>query len=86
VKIFLASFMLGCILTACPAAVPGVSCVAEVLSDALKGDSLAQILADAGPTCVTSVEEIITILLGSDDPRVQASPAYQEAAAKRGKK
>ena len=77
-------------LIGCPAAVPVVgpvaSCVSTVIADALKGDSIAQILADAGPACVTSAEEVITILLGSSDPAVQQTPAFAEATAKRGKK
>lgn len=80
VLVALAAYLVGC-----PAAVPGVSCVAEVLADALKGDTIAQILVDAGPTCVTSAEEIITILLGSTDPKVQASKAYGEAITARAK-
>jgi len=93
-RITVASFCLAAgvvgALAGCPAAVPVVgpvaSCVSTVLADALKGDSIAQILADAGPSCVASAEEVITILLGSTDPAVQQTPAFAEAAAKRGKK
>lgn len=77
-------------LAGCPAAVPVVgpvaSCVSIVLADALKGDTVAQILADAGPTCVTSAEEVIAILLGSADPAVHATKAFAEAMASRGAK
>ena len=74
-------------LAACPQAVPAVapaaSCVASVVSDALQGMTLDEIVKAAGPGCVTDAEEVITILLGSPNPRVAATPAYKTAASRR---
>lgn len=71
----------------CPQAVPAVapvaSCVTSVVSDALRGMTIAQIVAAAGPGCVTDAEDVIAILLGSGDPRVPSTKAYGEAKAAR---
>ena len=74
-------------LVACPQAVPAVvpvaSCVAKVTDDALKGMTIAQIVADAGPGCVVDAEEVIAILLGSKDPRVAGTPAFKASVVAR---
>ena len=76
---------MGCIV-GCPSAVPVVgpigSCVSSIVADALKGMTIAQILAAAGPGCVANAEEVITVLLGS--PQAQGTPAYGEAKVARG--
>ena len=74
-------------LCACPQAVPVVgpvaSCVTQVVSDALAGMTIEQIVASAGPGCVTDAEDVIAILLGSKDPRLPATVAYKDAMARR---
>jgi hypothetical protein len=79
-------FALG--VAGCPAAVPvvgpGTACVGAVVEDAVAGKTLAQILADpALSSCVTTVEDVITILLGSSDPRLAGAPALAEARTAR---
>jgi len=68
---------------AVPAVVPVASCVARVTADALQGMTLDEIVKAAGPGCVTDAEEVITIILGSPNPRVAATPAYKTAASRR---
>jgi hypothetical protein len=60
---------------------PAASCVMTVIADALKGMTLDQIVADAGPTCVTSVDQVIAILVGEAgrNPMVRDTPAYRDA-------
>ena len=78
-----AACLFGC-PQAVPAVVPVASCVTKVTEDALKGMTLAQIVAAAGPGCVTDAEDVIAILLGSADPRVKATVAYGQARSLRG--
>lgn len=68
------------------AVVPAASCVATVFDDALKGMTIQQIVAAAGPGCVTNAEEVIAILMGSADPDVKGTAAYREALTARGAK
>ena len=81
---FLALFasLAGC-PQAVPAVVPGASCVASVIADALQGMTVAEIVTAAGPGCVTDAEEVVTILLGSKDPRVAATVAFKTAVSLR---
>jgi hypothetical protein len=60
---------------------PVASCVMTVIADALKGMTLDQIVADAGPTCVTSIDQVIAILVGEAgrNPMVRDTPAYRDA-------
>jgi hypothetical protein len=68
---------------AAPAAGPSASCVSTVVADALKGMTLDQILADAGPGCVKDAAEVYAILSGSPDPQVPATKAFGEAKARK---
>lgn len=74
---------LALLLSACPqaaAVVPPVfDCGSAIVQDALAGKTLAQIEADVGPRCGQDLIAIITGLLGSKDPSVEATPAYAEA-------
>ena len=62
---------------------PGAACVASVIQDALSGMTIAQIVAAAGPGCVTDAEDVVTILIGSGDPRVGSTMAFAQAQALR---
>lgn len=77
-------------LCACPPAVPVVgpvsACVTTVVQDAIAGMTIDQILANAGPGCVADAEQVISILLGTSDPRVKGTLAYGQALAARGLK
>ncbi|MHB8330781.1 MAG: hypothetical protein ACYDDA_05245 [Acidiferrobacteraceae bacterium] len=70
-------------LAGCPAAAPAVgpaaNCASIVIADALKGMTLAQIFADAGPSCGNDLAQIVTELLGSTDPNVTSSKGYVDA-------
>lgn len=67
-------------LKAVPVIGPATSCVASVVADALKGMTLDQILADAGPQCVQSIDQIIAILVGeaARNPMVRETAAYRD--------
>jgi hypothetical protein len=69
-----------------PAAAPVAACVSTVIEDAVSGMSIAQIIAAAGPGCVTDAEDVIAILIGSTDARLTATPALAEAKTVRGMK
>jgi hypothetical protein len=77
--------------TACPQGIPVVgpaaSCVTAIVTDALKGMTLAEILADAGPGCAKDVAEIVTVLFGAaaTEPRITGTKAYGEAQVIRAK-
>ena len=83
VVVFAAAAIAGC-PQAVPVVGPGSACVGAVVEDAVAGKSIAQILADPSlSSCVTTVEDVVTILLGSSDPRVATSQALAEAKAHR---
>jgi hypothetical protein len=65
---------------AIPVIGPTISCVSTIVADALKGETLEQILQDAGPGCVTSIDQIIAILVGEAqrNPMVRETAAYKD--------
>lgn len=67
-------------LKAVPVIGPATSCVSSIVADALKGMSLDDILKDAGPTCVQSIDDVIAILVGeaSRNPMVRYTAAYRD--------
>lgn len=73
-------FLLHCAAGAA-AVVPAASCVASVIEDAVAGMSIPQIVAAAGPGCVTDAEDVVAILLGSTDARLPQTTAYAQAKA-----
>lgn len=67
-------------LKAVPVIGPTVSCVSTIVADALKGMTLDQILNDAGPQCVQSIDQVIAILVGeaARNPMVRETLAYRD--------
>lgn len=62
----------------CPAAVPAVDCVGRVTADALKGMTVAEIVADVAQPCALDAAQVISILAASKDAKVMDSAAGQE--------
>jgi len=81
----LAAVMLPGCARAVPVVGPTTACVSSVVTLALQGMTLEQIVAQAGPDCVQSVEQVITILLNSgvNAPAVRQTRAYAQAYARR---
>jgi hypothetical protein len=59
---------------------PAADCTVAILTDAINGLSIPQIEADVKSRCGQDLAAIIAVLLGSQDAKVQASPAYAQAA------